>query len=99
MNIFNENDNQKLIKLYKGGRFKIKNEIRKLKSQNKRTVKWIKFCNKDFSNYKKTFDDEILLYEELLEELMYTKKLLNISVMKNLEKIDNYAKLLGLKQR
>lgn len=97
MNIVNKENNQKLIKLNMTRRFQIKNEIRKLKSQNKRTFKWIKFCNKDFSNYKETFDDEILLYEELLEELMYTKELLNVSILKNENKIDNYVKLLGFK--
>ena len=97
MNIDNKNNNIGLIKLQKAKRFQIKNEIRKLKIQNKKTYKWIKFCSKDFSNYKKTFDDEILLYEELLEELKYTKMLLNISILKNTEKIDNYTKLLNLK--
>jgi len=97
MNIVNENDSQKLIELPIARRYWIKNEIRKLKSQNKKTFRLIKFCNKDFSNYKKTFGDEILLYEELLEELQYTKKLLKISVLKNTEKIDNYTKLLSLK--
>jgi len=97
MNIANEDDDKKLIELPITRRCWVKNEIRKLKSQNKKIFKFIKFCNKDFSNYKQTFGDEILLYEELLEELMYTKKLLNISVMKNREKIDNFTKLLGLK--
>ena len=97
MNIVNHDNNQKQIKLHNKRRFKIKNEIRKLKSQNKKTYKWIKFCNKDFSNYKITFDDEILLYEELLEEIKYTKELLNISILKNIEKIDNYKKLLSSK--
>lgn len=97
MNIANENNNQKLTKKYNLRRHQIKNEIRKLISQNKRTYKLIKFCNQDFSQYKKTFNTEILLYEELLEELMYTKKLLNISIIKNVEKIDNYSRLLLLK--
>ena len=44
------------------------------------------------------FDDEILLYEELLEELMCTKDLLNIIISKNTEKINNYKKLLSIKQ-
>lgn len=96
MNIANEN-NQKLTKKYNVRRHRIKDEIRKLKSQNKRTYKLIKFCNQDFSQYKKTFNNEILLYEELLEELMYTKYLLNISIIKNIEKIENYSRLLLLK--
>lgn len=97
MNIINEDDDQKPIKLHKV-RSQIKHEIRKLKMQNKQTYKWIEFCNKDFSHYKKTFDDEILLYEELLEEIMYTKELLNISITKNTEKIENYTKLLSFKK-
>lgn len=90
MNIVIQDDNQK-----HKTRFQMKNEIRKLKSQNKRIFKLIKFCNKDYSIYKNTFDDEILLYEELLEELMCTKELLNIAILKNIEKIDNYTKLLS----
>ena len=97
MNIVGQNDNQKSNKLSMIRRWQIKNEIRKLKSQNRKTFKLIKFCDRDFSNYKNTFDDEILLYEELLEELMYTKELLNISISKNTEKIENYKKLLGSK--
>lgn len=97
MNNINEDDNQKIIDLSVVRRWWIKNEIRKLKSQNKTTFKLIKFCNKDFSNYKNAFDDEILLYEELLEELMCTKDLLCISISKNTEKINNYRKILSLK--
>lgn len=97
MNITKENNNKKLTKKYNTRRHQIKNEIRKLKSQNKKTYKLINFCNQDFSQYKKSFNNEILLYEELLEEIMYTKKLLNISIIKNIEKIDNYSRLLLFK--
>jgi len=85
---------KKLTEKYNVKRLQIKNEIRKLISQNKRTYKLIKFCNQDFSQYKNIFNNEILLYEELLEELMYTTRLLNISIIKNVEKIDNYSRLL-----
>ena len=94
MSIANEENDQKSKEKHKAKKHQIKTEIRKLISQNKKTYKLIKFCNQDFSQYKKTFNNEILLYEELLEELMYTKELLNISITKNTEKIDNYTKLL-----
>lgn len=97
MGILNKEIIQELIKLNGRKRCKVKNEIRKLKSENKRTFKLIRFCDKDFSNFKNIFDDEILLYEELLEELMCTKELFYISISKNIEKINHYKEILNLK--
>lgn len=97
MDIVSQKINQNLIKLSVPKRFWIKHEIRKLKIQNKATLKIIKFCNKDFSKFEQAFDEEVLLYEELLEELMCTKDLLNISISKNTEKINNYKKILNFK--
>ena len=97
MGILNKEIIQELIKLNGRKRCKVKNEIRKLKSENKRTFKLIRFCDKDFSNFKNIFDDEILLYEELLEELMCTKELFYISITKNIEKINHYKEILNLK--
>ena len=94
MNFVNVDSNPKLTETHKIKRHQIKNEIRKLKSQNKKTYKWIKFCDQDFSNYEKAFNNEILLFEELLEELMYIKDLLKISIEKNIEKINYYIDLL-----
>lgn len=95
--VFNENDNKKPTGQQRVWRSRIKHEIRKLKNQNKQTYKWIELYNQDLSDYEQSFDDEVLLYEELLEEIMYTKELLNISISKNAEKIENYIKLLNFK--
>jgi len=98
MDIVSQENDQNIIKLSVPKRFWIKQEIRKLKTQNKETLKLIKFCNKDFSKFEQAFDEEVLLYEELLEELMCTKDLLNISISKNTEKINNYRNILSCKQ-